>query len=398
VILALILTVLSILFAVRILVVLQDRIKFYTLGIDNGFKISEIALLWRLAKESNIDEPSALFLSLPTLNRAISNVVTEARRKGIENSDRIQNFLTKLYKFRTKLNLDHENKKGIESTKYLDKGQKLRIIFPGHGLFSSIIVNNGYEMIITLPMQNRTFPVKSEDWVTHNISVYLWRKGDASYVFDTRVTNAGIFNGQTVLYLAQTNELLRAQKRRSVRCECNLNAAMYFIKQEIIDFNLVETDPGYKVVLEDISEDGAMIRVGGQGIVNAQIKLQFTLNDVLIMMYGIVRAVEFNKEINQSRLHFECLHLEKDMKNSILSFVYNVLPQEQKDVFDALSATEEDKAEDETAPEEEDSGVLLNGVTNNDDDNSKTTDEFNLPKESEISTDDINKLAEEDVI
>jgi c-di-GMP-binding flagellar brake protein YcgR len=403
VILVLIITALAVLATVRLLIVFQDKIKFFTLGSDSGFKFSETALLWKLAKMGDIEEPQALFLSVPTLNRAISNVITDARRRGIENSDRIQNFLTKLYKFRTKLNLEHENKKGLESTKYLDKGQKLRIIFPGHGVFASTIMNNGYEMIITLPTQNRTIPVMSEDWVNHEISVYLWRKGDASYVFDTRVTNAGVFNGQTVLYLAQTNQLLRAQKRKSVRCECNLNAAMYFIKKEVIDFNLVETDPGYKVVLEDISEDGAMIRVGGQGVVNAQIKLQFTLNDVLILMYGIVRAVEYNKEINQSRLHFECVHLDKDMKNAILSFVYNVLPQDQKDVFDALSATEEDKAEDETAPEEENPAILLTGNAAGDVEKNEQSGEEAVsadiltPPQDNISARDIAKLAELDV-
>lgn len=349
----LIITALVVLLLIRMITLFSDRIEFFTTGNDNGFTFSEIILLWKLAKLVSLEEPQALFISVPTLNLAISNLITDARRKGIENSERIQSFLTKLYKFRTKINLEHENKKGLDSTKYLDKGQRLRIIFPGKGVFTSEILNNGYEIIIRLPLQNNTVKVVSDQWINHDISVYLWRKGDASYVFDTRVTNAGVFNGQTVLYLAQTKDLLRAQKRRSVRCECNLNAAMYFIHKEIVDFNMIETDPGYKVVLEDISEDGAMIRVGGQGIVNAQIKLQFKINDSIILMYGIVRAVEYNKEINQSRLHFECLHLDEEMKNTILSFVYNVLPQDKKDVFDALSATEEDRAEDETAPVEE---------------------------------------------
>ena len=90
-----------------------------------------------------------------------------------------------------------------------------------------------------------------------------------------------------------------------------------------------------------------MIRVGGKGIENAQIKLQFMINDVLILMFGIVRAVEYNKEINQSRLHFECVHLEKEMRNAILSFVYNVLPQNEQNIFDALNATQEDKETEE---------------------------------------------------
>ena len=338
---------------IRCLVVYSDVLKFFMTGNDNGFKFSECFTLWKLVRLTNIDEPVSLFLSVPALNRAISSLISDSRRHGIENSDRIQNFLTKLYKFRTDLNLRHENSRGLDSTKYLSKGQRLRIIFSGHkGIFTSEILNNGYEMVIKLPVQNNIATVPCDDWLNQEISVYLWRKGDAPYVFDTKVTNAGVFFGQSVLYLAQTTQLLRTQKRKSVRCECNLTASMYFIKQEIIDFNLVETEPGYKVMLEDISEDGAMIRVGGQGIPNTQIKLQFMLNDVLILMFGVIRAVEYNREMNQSRLHFECVHLEKDMRNAILSFVYNVLPQDEKNVFDAINATEEDRAQDEKSFED----------------------------------------------
>lgn len=403
----LVITVISILIFIRLLVVYSGVIKFLLTGLDKGFKFSECFLLWRLSRLADLEEPIALFVSVPSLNRAIASVIRMSKMRGKDKSDSIQNFLSKLYDFRTKLNLEHENKKGLESTKYLGKGQRLRIIFPGHGVFTSEIVNNGYEIIIRLPSQNRTFPVLSNEWVNKKISVYLWRKGDASYVFDTKVTNSGVFNGQTVLYLAQTTELLRAQKRKSVRCECNLDASLYFINQEITDFNMVETEPGYKVVLEDISEDGAMIRVGGQGLVNAQIKIQFMLNDVLILMYGIVRAVEYNKSINQSRLHFECIHLEKDMKNAILSFVYNVLPQEQKEVFDALIATEEDKAEDDSAviaeaqespllekSEQQKNPDLEEGQKNSDDENDEIY--IPLPQElpQELSKENLDKLAE----
>lgn len=345
-------TIIIFIVVIRILVLFKDLIKFFLTGHDYGFHFSEINTLWKLAKKCNLEEPAALFISVPTLNNAISSYIKETKSKGNSNTKKVQDFLTKLYDFRTRLNIDHENKKGLDSTKYLDKGQRLRIILPGHGLFFSEILNNGYEIVIKIPIQKNIIKLTGDDWVGKNISVYLWRKGDASYVFDTRVTNSGIFNGTSVIYLAQTNKLLRAQKRKSVRCQCNLPASLYFIKSEIIDFNLVEVEPGYRVILEDISEDGAMIRVGGQGINNSQIKLQFKIGEKLILMYGIVRAVEYNKTINQSRLHFECLHLEKEMKNDILSFVYNVLPPEQKDVFDALSATEEDRAEDETAPQE----------------------------------------------
>ena len=64
-------------------------------------------------------------------------------------------------------------------------------------------------------------------------------------------------------------------------------------------------------------------------------------------MYGIVRAVEYNATTNQSRLHFECVTLPPKMKTDILNFVYNVIPQEEKDAYDAIAQAEEDaKTED----------------------------------------------------
>lgn len=337
---------------IRLLFKFSEKIKFFATGLDNGFKLHEISLLWKLAQQCDLEEPLSLYWSVPSLNRSISTIISDSRQKGTENSDNVQSFLAKLYKYRTKIDLEIEGKKGLNSTKYLAKGQRLRVILPGYGVFTSEIVSNGHELVIRTPVQKNVIKVEGSEWISHPVSVYLWRKGDASYVFDTVVTNSGVFNGNAVIYLSQTDKLLRAQKRKSVRCQCNLFASLYFLKSEITDYNMVETDPGYRCLLEDISEDGALVRVGGKGRNNVQIKLQFQLGDLFIIMFGIIRAVEYNKTLNQSRLHFECIHLEKEMRNAILSFVYNVLPQDQKDVFDALSQTEADAAEDPNAPSE----------------------------------------------
>lgn len=331
---------------IRVCVVFQDKIKFIITGQDEGFKLSEILLLWRLSKETNLDRPASLFYSVPALNNAISNYLSEARKTGEEDSPKVQDFLSKLYKYRTKIDIDHENRRGLESSKYLEKGQRLRIILKGKGVFTSEILNNGHEIIIRLPLQKNSLRLPGKDWVGQNVSVYLWRKGDAGYVFDTHVTNSGVFQGQSAIYLAQSNTMERAQKRRSVRSECSIPAHLYFINAETLDFTSVELDEGYRCVIEDISEDGAMVRVGGKGEVNAQIKLQFELDEKMIVMFGIVRAVEYNQRINQSRLHFECLHLEKDMKNAVLNYVYKILPDDKKEVLEAMAMTEQDERDD----------------------------------------------------
>lgn len=345
--LVLFITALCLFILVRLLVVFQVPIQFFMMGQDKGFKFNEITLLWKLAKEAEIEEPMQLYVSVPTLNMAISKIILNSKGNGTESLEATQNFIAKLYEYRTKIDLEHENKKGLDSTKYLEKGQRLRIILKGKGVFASEILSVGHEIIIRLPLQKNVRTVDSGDWVTKDVSVYLWRKGDAGYVFDTRVTNAGMFQGQNVIYLAHTNQLERAQKRKSVRAACEIYANLYFIDaSEEPDYNVIEVDSGYKCLLEDISEDGAMIRIGGKGRQNVKIKIQFDIDERIIVMYGIIRAVEYNQIDNQSRLHFECLHIEKEMRNKILEFIYRDLSEDKKDELTALEELEQENLDD----------------------------------------------------
>ena len=300
----------------------------------------------------DLEDPETLFVSTASLSRCITNLIETSRREGTEGSPETQNFLAKLYKFRTKIELAAENRRGLESSRALSNGQRLRLILKGSGIFASKIVNNSRDLIITVPIQDGRIKIPPENWKGKEISVYLWRKGDAGYVFDTKVLSAGIFWGQNVLYLAHSENLFRAQKRKSIRTECHIPAQLYVIKEAVSDYSQVETAPGFKCLLEDISSDGALIRIGGKGVNNIQIKLQFELDNALILMYGLVRSVEYNAANQQSRLHLECLHIEPSMRNAILSFVYKVLPEDQKNAEVALSELE-DEVKGETKSQEE---------------------------------------------
>lgn len=352
-------TFVVILIVVRVISFFSDQIKFYAAGLDQKFSLSEISTLWKLAKLCDLEEPQSLFVSVPALSRCITHLIEQSQDNGTQDTPKIQEFLSKLYKYRTKIELDSAQKKGLDSTKGLEKGQKLRIILPGKGLHESEIINCGRELVIKLPTQKGVIKIKGNEWENQDISVYLWRKGDANYVFDSHVLSASVFNGQSALFIMHSDKLLRAQKRRSVRCECHVSAQLYIINEPIVNFSTVETNPGYRCILEDISEDGAMIRIGGKGVSNTQIKLQFELEDSFILMFGIIKAVEYNAEINQSRLHFECTHVEPTMKNFILSFVYKVLPDRQKEIFAALTETENDAKEMGDSPDA-DGSVSLN--------------------------------------
>ena len=345
-------TFLIVLIVVRILRHYSGKIKFYAAGLDQKFSMPEITSLWNLARLCDLEEPISLYYSVPALSRCITHIIEDAQDKGIQDTPKVQEFLSKLYKYRTKIEIDSSQKKGLETTKDLDKGQKLRVIFPGKGLHESEIINSGRDLVIKLPTQKGIIKYKGDEWENQDISVYLWRKGDANYVFDSRVLSAGVFNGQSALFITHSDKMLRAQKRRSVRCECHVPAQLYIIKEKIINYSTVETAPGYRCILEDISEDGAMIRIGGKAVSNIQIKLQFELEETFILMFGIIKAVEYNAEINQSRVHFECTHIEPTMKNFILSFVYKVLPEKQKEIFEAIQETENDAKEMGDSPDD----------------------------------------------
>ena len=327
----------------RVVYLFKDNIKFFSTGLDSGFKLTEIYLLWKLAKIADLEDPLTLYWSLPALEKGIAATISNAKNNGLEHSKKTQDFLAKLYAYRTKLELNPKNKKGLTSTKFIDVGQKIRVILKGRGVFSAEVLNNSKDLIISLPLQNNQITIAGVDWVGMMMSVYLWRKDDAAYVFDTYVRENSMFNGKSILCLSHTDNLLRTQKRRSVRCECHIYAQMYIIKSETADLKSMETQPGLKCLLEDISEDGALIRIGGKGVSNLHIKLQFTIGESFIVMSGFVRGVEYDEEKNQSKLHFECTYIDTPMKNAILSYVYNVIPDEEKEIIQAMELAEKDE-------------------------------------------------------
>ena len=320
----------------------KPRINFFITGLDSGFSFPEISMLWNAAELCNLEQPTSLFYSLPSLTKCMTQIsnITSA-----DNNQKNQLLMTKLFNYRTKIQNEADEKKGMTTTHSLDKGQPLRIILPGKGVFVSEIVGNGNFLVINVPRQKNLIPFTGEDWVGKVISVYLWRKGDARYVFDTTVTQSGLFLGKSALFLKHSSNLVRTQKRKAVRVKCQIYGMLYIIKKEKIDINAIETQNGFRCLIEDISEAGALIRIGGKGVQNVKIKLQFNIQNKLILMVGIVRTVEFNEEQNQSLLHFECTHIETSMRNEVLKFVYNMMPENEKEVMEALEQTEDDEKE-----------------------------------------------------
>ena len=383
-----VITVIS-LFLSKLYQLKKEPIKFFLEGIDTGFSFGEILLLWKTTKATGVAEPISIYWSMPVLTQCISHIKSEADFSGVIDAAKTQKLLSKLYDFRTKIEKDADKKRGLDSTRALDEGQKLRIILPGKGVFSSEIVNNARDLTIKVPTQKDIITIVGSEWVGQTISVYLWRKSDARYVFDTSVKGEGIFLGKPALFLEHSNNLLRTQKRNAIRAKCKINATLFLIREKVVDYNVIETKGGFRCLLEDISEKGALIRIGGKGIANLQLKIQFQLDNRLVVMFGIVRTVEYNEELGQSRLHFECIHIEEPMKNIVLSYVYNILPEKEREIYDAIKLT---AADEEAAPAEENESELENNSLESDNTEDKK-DSSDMVFETRAEYEDVEELA-----
>ncbi|MBP3366961.1 MAG: PilZ domain-containing protein [Treponema sp.] len=332
----------------------RQKIQFFSHGFDFSFRFSEIAALWKLAGACEIEEPLSLYYSELSVNKCIVKVIASAKADGTEKSVSVQRMLGSLYKIKTHIMIALDKKNGLESTQSLAEGQRICMIYKGKGVFNSKVLSNGQNITVLLPVQiskasGRAEALPAELWLGKTVSVYFWRKGDAGYTFDTEVAGSGFFRSDKALFLRQSSRLERTQKRQSVRYKCEIYARLFLSwTPEEKHGEKPEADAGYKCLLEDISEDGAMIRIGGRGVPDTPIMLQFELNGSLVIMHGIVRAVEWNKNIGQSRLHFECMHIDRSMRNTVLTYIYNVMPPEQKEINEAIAQAKslEKKAED----------------------------------------------------
>ncbi|MBC6713621.1 flagellar brake protein [Treponema sp. Marseille-Q3903] len=380
----------------------KTQIVFFVTGLDAGFSLSDLVLLWSTAQICNLDEPKSLFFSMQALTRCMTEI---SNHTASEDNEKYQILLSKLFKYRTKIQNESDDKKGLSDTSTLEKGQTLRIIFPGKGVFVSKLLNNDKNLTIEIPKQKEKIIYSADEWVGKTISVFLWRKSDARYVFDTTVLGNGIFLGKSVLFLKHSANLVRTQKRKAVRVTCNIYGMLYIIKKNDENLNAIETQNGFRCLIEDISESGALIRIGGKGVVNAKIKLQFTIRNKLILMSGIIRTVEFNENENQSKLHFECTHIETSMRNEVLKFVYNLLPETEKEVLEALAQTDEDIAEEAKKSEQSDENHIDGEADDTDETQENKTDEMDKTDETEtqnsqtvLNAQNINDSTESDSI
>jgi c-di-GMP-binding flagellar brake protein YcgR len=308
-------------------------IQFFAKGKDAGFSFKEIELLRRLAAASNLEDPSALFWSQNQLDLCIRSLVRGMRFSGSDKGN--QEFLSKLYDYRKKIEMEKPKvKNGISSSQQVGESQKLRVLVSGTGVFNSqVIKNTNQYMTIARPV-NPNIPA-SFSWTGLRLSVYFWREDDAGYVFDTTVTDEVFSKGLNSLKVEHSDSLFRTQKRKAVRVKTHKIAFLYLLANDE-PADKIEVKPGLKCYIEDLSDTGCAVTIGGKAMQGLRVKIQFTLDNVPIIMSGTVRSAEYNAEPNRSLLHIEANPLPTETRNHILGEVFGMLPEEEELPFRVL--------------------------------------------------------------
>jgi c-di-GMP-binding flagellar brake protein YcgR len=334
----------------------KSWIKFFAKGKDAGFSLGEIELLRRLAVRSGLSDPSSLFWSQYELDNCIRNMVRSVRLSGGGDKSS-QDFLSKLYDYRTRVEMKKPRiRNGISATRQIEEGQSLRFLLEGQGVFGSKILKNTSQFItINRPNSSRLPPKFS--WVGAAISVYFWREDDAGYVFDTAVQDEVFSKGKFALKINHGTTLSRTQRRRSVRIKLHKAAFLYFPGHEALS-NSIELKPGLKCFIENLSDSGCGVLIGGNAMAEMGIKVQFILNNTPICISGIVRSTEYDEEKNQSLLHVEANAMNIETRNHILGEVFGMLPEEDDLPFRILDDEAEEAEDEETGVE-----IAVNEIT-----------------------------------
>ena len=299
-------------------------LEYYFKTKDAGMSRSDARRLMEAAVLAGLADPTNVLWSPRDLDRAISVLAARLKQEGSDRSREGILLMDRAYALRKSIEFEQPRfKYGIRSSRHIAQGQRLRVLVHGVGVFGSTVVDNQNRYIVISYPSGGRLP-RGWVWKGKKVSIYFWRKEDAGYVFDSYVIDDLRIRSVPVLQISHSEALLRTQKRRSVRARSRLPAYLYLLKRIEGAYEKPERAPGLRALVQDLSEDGAAVAIGGKAVPGLQVKLQFGLDDSSIVMSGTVRSVDYDAAANRSVLHVEAVTPSPRMRNAIRSYVYNI--------------------------------------------------------------------------
>jgi PilZ domain len=344
-----VLTILIIASSVPLLLVIRkglakvDWVEFYSMGKDAGFSLKEINLLRKVAVVNRHQKPSSLFWSIDVLDKSLAGIHKQIESESDpDDKDYLEYLLKKLYSYRKNVEFKKPRyNRGIESTADISINQIVKLKVDVLGIYEcSVLENNRNYILVTYP-KGPSLPV-GYSWRDRTLNVYFWRREDAGYFFQSRIMEGYPDREFKTLRMSHSDVVLRSQKRRSVRTSCKLPAQLYPLKSLKASTQLPEGQPGLRCVVQDVSEDGAAILIGGKGQINMCCKLQMDLFGRIAILRGIVRTIDYDKNKNISVLHIQAEEPDEQSRYLILAFVYDIYRNEQMQNGNSVPADNSD--------------------------------------------------------
>lgn len=304
-------------------------LQFFLKGRESGFVFREINLLRRVAVDVRLENPTSLFWSMKQLDRSIKGMIVKYRARSEENNPEYNRLLQKLFDLRKRVEFDQPKYKlGIKSTRKLMPKQPLRIMLPGLGPFHATVVENlNRYMAVSYP-QGPKLP-DGFSWKNQKIGVHFWRAEDAGYFFQTKVLEDFLDRKYPILHVLHSDNLIRTQKRNSVRVETDISAELFPLKSIDLASEGVEEAKGLRCRLVDLSEGGCAVLIGGKAKVGLPVKLQFPVGDAPLVLCGVVKGMNYDEKKSRSMLHVQATPPSSQTRNRILTYVYNLFGERE---------------------------------------------------------------------
>jgi len=336
-------------------------VEFFSIGKDAGFSFKEINLLKKVAVINKHQKPSSLFWSVDVLDKSLAGIhKLIEKEKDIEEREYLEYLLKKLYAYRKSVEFQKPRyNRGIESTLDISINQIVKLKVDMVGIYEcSVLENNRNYILVTYP-KGPPLP-GGFSWRDRTLNVYFWRREDAGYFFQSRIMEGYPDREFKTLRMSHSDVVLRSQKRRSVRTSCKLSAQFYPLKSLKSSSQLPESKPGLRCVVQDLSEDGAAVKIGGMGKVNMCCKLQLDLFGKIAVLRGVVRTIDYDSDKNISVLHLQAEDPDEQSRYLILAFVYDIYRNEpvpatpvQQTPFAEQKGADQDKPDEQ--PKDRDS-------------------------------------------
>jgi hypothetical protein len=302
------------------------RRQLYAKGKEAGFSRKELHFLRNVALQSGMEDYASLFQKADQLDTCIRTLLWTIRVSREEDPEK-QDFLGRLYECRKNIELEGTQQR-LTNSYEITEGRVLRIVINYSAIYhSTVLKNTSLYLLLTRPASPDAAAAAS--WKGKRLSVYFWNEGDAGYVFDCTVLDEVFANGAAAIQVSHSNSLFRTQNRKSIRMKIHRSSVLSILNdEELSDEPKTEAGAGLKCFVEDLSDAGCLVAIGGKACRGMRIKIQFVLENKPITMIGTVRSVEYNGESNRSHLHVAADPLPQETKNVIFGAMFGMPPED----------------------------------------------------------------------